>query len=218
MFEWEPLLILRKSLKTNLSTKDIHDPSLSSALRSVSENMHDATLIQSQRISRLNRQCQIHQPRIPRVKFQPRFHRFLLEPQTGLAYCHVPKVASSFWYSIFSAVVPGVPKNFSCLHDIMLSLSTRVDDLPQNASKMIFVRHPLKRLVSAYAEKIIKKREKQFLLPIEAFLQKQGLNISDLNFQLFVKFVAYEIRGDIISFGTHHWVPYARLCQICHTR
>lgn len=198
-----------------------------------SQNTHDTDgipkksfkydLIQKSRIIRLNRECHRYRSRIFLWRSEPNFHLFLMEPQTGLAYCHVPKVASSFWYSVFSHVIPDVPRdlNSSNLHSTMLALSKDVDDLPENAFKMIFVRHPLKRLVSAYVEKFVKTKEDQFIQPTLEFIQKRHAKNSrtlKVNFPNFVEFVIHEIQGKHLSFGTHHWIPYTSLCRICETR
>ncbi|XP_059094269.1 carbohydrate sulfotransferase 12-like isoform X2 [Tigriopus californicus] len=187
---------------------------------SVLENKLNSSIIQSQRIRRLEKECHSHKPQVPRGNFQSKFHLFLLDPQTGLAYCHVPKVASSFWYSIFSTIVPGVPKNLTLptLHSTMLDLSRRAEELPENAFKMIFVRHPLKRLVSAYVEKFVKTQEKNFIQPLKEFIRNQNAETLEINFPIFIKFVIHEMQRYRLSYGTHHWIPYTSLCQICQTR
>ena len=39
-----------------------------------------------------------------------------------------------------------------------------------------------------------------------------------LHFEKFVKFIIYEIESNSKSYGSLHWWPYTRLCNMCHIR
>ena len=58
------------------------------------------------------------------------------------------------------------------LHPEMLRASIGHDNVPENATKLIFVRHPLPRLVSAYVNKFLEGK-RPFLLTIQSFLRQQ---------------------------------------------
>ncbi|XP_059093986.1 carbohydrate sulfotransferase 14-like [Tigriopus californicus] len=195
------------------------------------QNTHikpNSAVVQLQRIKHLNQECLQYKDEIQAHDMRPKYHLFLMEPQTGLTYCHVPKVASSFWYSIFSKMFHGVPKKLDLtnLHSTMLDLSKGVEELPESAFKMIFVRHPIKRLVSAYVEKFVDVPDKHFVASVQKFMQKQkaagttnsGRPNKEITFPIFVKFVIHETRENVISSGTQHWTPYTNLCQICRSR
>ncbi|TRY63283.1 hypothetical protein TCAL_07967, partial [Tigriopus californicus] len=164
------------------------------------QNTHikpNSAVVQLQRIKHLNQECLQYKDEIQAHDMRPKYHLFLMEPQTGLTYCHVPKVASSFWYSIFSKMFHGVPKKLDLtnLHSTMLDLSKGVEELPESAFKMIFVRHPIKRLVSAYVEKFVDVPDKHFVASVQKFMQKQkaagttnsGRPNKEITFPIFVK-------------------------------
>lgn len=186
----------------------------------------DSSSIQSQRLGRLHKKCQQVKPKVLLRKFRPKYHLFLMEPQTGLAYCHVPKVASSFWFSIFSHMISEIPNDLNLynLHSTLLKASTDVESLPENAFKMIFVRHPLKRLISAYVEKFVDIPDETFVADLKNFIAHQRKNdpanseTIEINFPAFVRFVIHEVNEDVVSNGTQHWIPYTSLCEICRKR
>ena len=37
-----------------------------------------------------------------------------------------------------------------------------------------------------------------------------------ITFEKFVKFVIYELRNKIVSYGTYHWMPYTDFCGLCN--
>jgi chondroitin 4-sulfotransferase 11/chondroitin 4-sulfotransferase 13 len=114
----------------------------------------------------------------------------------------------------------------------------RLDEEEQNPKyfdslyKFVFVRHPFERLVSAYYEKFVKKRDPNFIrsliyhvtppdLLFKASINKYLFNKSTksnfrITFEKFVKFVIHEIRNKVISYGTYHWMPFTDFCGLCH--
>lgn len=100
--------------------------------------------------------------------------------------------------------------------------------------KFIFVRHPFERLVSAYFDKFVRKRDPNFIrsfiyyetppdLLIKASINKYLFKKSTfsnfrITFEKFVKFVIHEIRNKLVSYGTFHWMPFTDFCGVCSLR
>ncbi len=150
------------------------------------------------------------------------------DSQNGsVAYCHIPKVAST-WFLAALARVRGVSDPEALpdgeLHRIMLSGTS--SSTPTNSTRFLFVRHPLKRLLSAFADKFVRRRDKRYLAPLLRYLKRKradpvratGEGKLNIGFPDFVDFVLEELTKDRVSFGTFHWMPYYRLCDMCDTR
>ena len=86
--------------------------------------------------------------------------------------------------------------------------------------------------VSAYLDKFVARKEKSFIQPVidwEAGLfgrltatlsqsrSEQGGQFI-LHLEKFVKFVIFEIESNAKSYGSLHWWPYTRLCDLCHIK
>ncbi len=93
--------------------------------------------------------------------------------------------------------------------------------------RFVFVRHPLRRLVSAYLSKVAAPEESDerdaFLRPFLRFLRRRSQAgrlppRATFGFPDFVDFVAEEVRRGTVSYGTLHWVPFTKLCGICENR
>eukprot|EP00095_Tigriopus_kingsejongensis_P001018 maker-scaffold2822_size12116-snap-gene-0.4 protein:Tk01018 transcript:maker-scaffold2822_size12116-snap-gene-0.4-mRNA-1 annotation:"carbohydrate sulfotransferase 8-like" len=188
---------------------------------------HSVELAQSKQIQRLQtlmEGCRNHPRAWVNVDRSNVFQKFLFEPKSSLAYCHIPKVASSWWFSIFEQILPERHSLFSdkIVHQRMLDRSVGVHRLPKRAFKMVFVRHPIKRLVSAYVNKFVNENTWNFLEAVEAFLGQQSPNsarekVENVTFAQFVDFVLDEITQGKITWGTYHWLPQYNFCRICDT-
>ena len=100
--------------------------------------------------------------------------------------------------------------------------------------KFIFVRHPFERLVSAYFDKFVRKRDPNFIrsfiyhetppdLLIKASINKYLFKKSTysnfrITFEKFVRFVIHEIKNKLVSYGTFHWMPFTDFCGVCRVR
>lgn len=116
----------------------------------------------------------------------------------------------------------------------MLPKAVPAAKLPDDVFKFIFVRHPLRRLVSAFVNKFITAREKAFIRELQKFLWLRASNNTaknktrsagqetieepTLDFSGFVDFVLHEAKRGRISYGTLHWIPYYTVCNICDIR
>ena len=103
------------------------------------------------------------------------------EETKRLAYCHVPKVASSAWMLTFAemnhlekSVVENLQKNLALHGMLMTNFSILVDSNSEkeisdintsNLYKFVFIRHPFERLVSAYHDKFEHTKQAEMMVP-----------------------------------------------------
>jgi hypothetical protein len=97
--------------------------------------------------------------------------------------------------------------------------------------KFVFVRHPFERLVSAYYDKFVRRRDPDFIdamiyhetpadvmlkASINKFMFRKETRMNfRINFEKFVRFVVYEIKNRVVSYGSYHWMPYTDFCGLC---
>ena len=165
------------------------------------------------------------------------------EPNKELAYCHVPKVASSSWMLTFAemnlvdneTMMREFKKN--ALHDLLLSskysiITKKYDDINNvnnlQLFKFVFIRHPFERLVSAYHDKFNVTKQENIMRPMIKYLNliesyKKG-SFSNTNspkspnvtFPNFVDFVLQESQSTTpIDGSSIHWWPFTELCRMC---
>ena len=165
------------------------------------------------------------------------------EPNNKLAYCHVPKVASSSWMLTFAEMnfvdhdtITNLFKK-DALHDLLLSSRysliaksysgiNRMNHL--NLFKFVFVRHPFERLVSAYHDKFVVKRQSNIMRPMIKYLKgienkkkesSTNNKFSGITFPNFVDFVLHEAKSTLSIDGSSiHWWPYTELCKLCQIK
>ena len=77
----------------------------------------------------------------------------------------------------------------------------------------IFIRHPFERLVSAYEDKFVLHKNKEFINNVLSH-NRVGRN-NQVSFGQFVNFVIDELLMDTMSEGSLHWWPYSKLCRVC---
>ena len=153
----------------------------------------------------------------------------------------MPKVASTAWMLTFAGM-NNIPKydikemvNSMSLHDYLFNEFSIKIIKPEDVSitsefcKMMFVRHPFERLVSAFHDKFIVIKQKNLMVPfIDYYLRSIGMkkpkNIRqswidkyvDVTFKNFVEFVLYESSQLVkINDGSGHWWPYTDMCKMC---
>ena len=162
-----------------------------------------------------------------------------------LAYCHVPKVASSSWMLTFAdmnhlnktetenlhkklALHGMLMTNFS----IQVSTAKEIEDMNKsNLYKFVFIRHPFERLISAYHDKFVHTKQAEMMVP---FLKHQIVKYMlksvkkqkspkksnfpfdiDISFKNFIDFVLQEASYSTISEQSKHWWPFSDLCKLC---
>jgi len=156
---------------------------------------------------------------------------YIKDDASGLAYCHVPKAASTWWLTAL-AKRKGLSQNQTgqdgddVLHRLMLASA---EPQPRNAYfKMTFVRHPLRRLASAFVSKFVSSetRDRAFLKPLLRFLQRRPDapppprlgGQSTVGFPDFVDLVIDELSRGRLSFGSLHWTPASWMCDVCSVK
>ena len=161
-----------------------------------------------------------------------------------LAYCHVPKVASSAWMLTFADMnlvpVGTILQKFKSrsLHDHMWATfsvkMTKPGDI-SNLSKLykfVIVRHPFERLVSAFHDKFVVIQQVNLMVPfIDYYVGLKGIkkpktlrkkwinNYVDVSFKSFVGFVLHEASlSSKISGPSGHWWPFTDFCKLCEIK
>ncbi len=96
--------------------------------------------------------------------------------------------------------------------------------------RFVFVRHPLRRLVSAYLSKFVRaarsasdEERRAYHRPLLRFLRRRSKEgrlprHATFGFPDFVDFVADEVTRGKMSHGTFHWAPLSRMCALCEFR
>ena len=168
------------------------------------------------------------------------------EKKHQLAYCHVPKVASSLWMMAF-AEMNNIDKNLAerllkrnALHGaIMTNFSFPLGNNPKEIEdfnksdlyKFVFIRHPFERLVSAFHDKFEVKKQGDIMVPFlrheiiknmfQELKKPKSQKLSsffNLSFENFINFVLEEASYNVISEPSKHWWPYSDLCKLCKVK
>ncbi|KAK9305440.1 hypothetical protein QLX08_003563 [Tetragonisca angustula] len=164
------------------------------------------------------------------------FRNILVDEQHELLYCYVPKVACTNWKRVLMVATgkwPGndpmeipadqahSPGTFQRLSNYTLS---EIERMLATYDKLIVVRHPLERLLSAYRNKLEAKHEKSSKYFQTRFGKKiirryrqnataESLrNGDDVTFREFVQFVTDDSSNETRN---EHWKPIYELCQPC---
>lgn len=181
--------------------------------------------LQEVRKARLSDTCRSVRPWLSRLPWgrDRSLDKFLLDDTSALAYCHIPKVASTWWFRTFahlyglnqSAIQQGLEAND--IHKLLNDHLQSFKDLPKDAFKVIFVRHPIHRIVSAFTNKFIHIRHPEFITDIQGYVKyfKKEDPHTAITFSNFVDMIIFESNVSQVSYGTLHWMPYYSLCEVC---
>ena len=168
----------------------------------------------------------------------------ITEENKKLAYCHVPKVASTAWMlsfaemNLISASDIKSMNNENSLHDYLYNTFSikieKPDDvsLLSNLYTITFIRHPFERLVSAFHDKFIVGKQINLMMPfIEYYIRLKGMKkpkkvrqswidkYIDVSFRTFIDFVLFEYNEpEKISDPSTHWWPYMDICKLCEIK
>ena len=168
-----------------------------------------------------------------------KFHRnyrflnhFLVDEKRKVLFCAVPKVASSNWRRFFillkGKVDPSFVMNNSVyklpLQKYLRTLNTyskqQIEHILKYYFKVMFVREPLSRIVSAYADKF-ERGDKRSYNRLGLKIVKKFRNFSDIttngNIVTFAEFVKHLLRlkQKKLPFTNNHWQLYDELCKPC---
>lgn len=190
-----------------------------------------------ERQERLQYNCELEINEIDIGTLNPEsFRNILVDDSHELLYCYVPKVACTNWKRVLMIVTgkwPGndpleipadqahSPGTFQRLSNYTLP---EIEKKLATYDKLIVVRHPLERLLSAYRNKLEAKHEKSAKYfqsrfgkkIIKKYRQNATLeslkNGDDVTFREFVNFVTDDSEN-----GTRneHWRSINELCQPC---
>ncbi|KOB67255.1 Chondroitin 4-sulfotransferase [Operophtera brumata] len=147
----------------------------------------------------------------------------LVDEKHKLLYCYVPKVACTNWKRILMILagkwndtdVLAIPASLAHTPGLFRTLSTvekpERDFMLENYHKMIIVRNPFERLLSAYRNKL------------EGDLPKNPSNESleygrDVTFKEFAMFLTKKSSEMADVVNNEHWQPTTNLCHPCHIK
>jgi chondroitin 4-sulfotransferase 11 len=178
------------SVSLHLNTKEMDDQvfrskNLLTDTKNLSENYSNDE-VQNWRQKLLQSQCSSSQ--VHHHSFQSKV-TLLTDPQRTIAYCHVPKIATSSWMIVFGELndlkssnnFTNTPIENNSLHRAVLSqysMNIYPDDSSFNDNlsneiqsdnettplyKFVFLRHPFERLVSAFYDKFVQDPDPLFV-------------------------------------------------------
>lgn len=153
-------------------------------------------------------------------------NQLFVEHKHKFIYCEVPKVGCSNWKRTIFVLQSGLDAKVSEIeHDNIhhTSLIKRLVSYPpalqkeflSNYTKVMFTRHPLERLVSAYRDKLLHSEpfySTTVANEIKAMFRKNKNSSGKVSFQEFVSFIAAKPPQNLDI----HWKPMFLLCDPCN--
>ncbi|KAM8920873.1 carbohydrate sulfotransferase 9-like [Pelodytes ibericus] len=140
-------------------------------------------------------------------------------------YCEVPKVGCTNWKRIIlllnQSLSPTDLKHDDVHgHPSLLRLSsyppTKQKELLQSYTKVMFVRDPLQRFVSAYRDKFLHKQEVYYYKTFAGYIKRKFRNDENSTEQVtFEEFSRYVIEKNP-PYRDTHWMPMYQLCDPCN--
>ncbi|KAL4712892.1 hypothetical protein ACJJTC_011962 [Scirpophaga incertulas] len=205
-------------------------------------NQHSSELIQSLNFARqeiIQEWCSRYGPALS-IDDLPKDHlnHILIDENHKLLYCYVPKVACTNWKRVLMILtgkwndtdVLSIPANLAHSPGMFQNLSSvsRLERIYmlENFHKMIIVRDPFERLLSAYRNKLegVSPSAKYFQSIvgrhiIRAFRPNptnESLKLgNDVTFREFVLFLTNKSHEFAQLAHNEHWQPISRLCHPC---
>ncbi|XP_042671008.1 carbohydrate sulfotransferase 9-like [Centrocercus urophasianus] len=152
--------------------------------------------------------------------------RIFVEHKHKFTYCEVPKVGCSNWKRTIFILQEGLNVEASEIehdHIHQTSLIKRLSAYPpamreeflNNYTKVMFTRHPLERLVSAYRDKLLHSEpyySTTVANQIKAMFRKNKNSSEKVSFQEFVSFITAKPPNTLDI----HWKPMFLLCDPCN--
>ncbi|KAH0620615.1 hypothetical protein JD844_021267 [Phrynosoma platyrhinos] len=156
--------------------------------------------------------------RVARQLFVDESHKFI--------YCEVPKVGCSNWKKILLLLTLNLSRDTSEVNHGKIhttKLLKRLNSYPpkQQAellntyTKVMFTRHPLERLVSAYRDKFLHSEPYYSITvanEIKAFSKRKQNSTKKVTFQEFINYVVTRNQ----RYMDTHWQPMFLLCDPCN--
>ena len=159
---------------------------------------------------------------------------FLVDDEHKIAYCNIPKIASSTWKTILMTSTkqgrkmrkPSSAHNKTIILESGLRFTTDESDIA-NYTKFMITRNPIDRFISAYYDKMANNytvhnkvndywiKIRKHILKFNRLYDPRGVPI--VSFNNFIHYILHtnkyrSYKEDI------HWTSYASLCQPCRIK
>ena len=183
--------------------------------------------MQYQRQQRVSQICKEKGNNFPMLPLDQYITGWVVDCNHGVAFRATAKAGSSTWLSVMISALygrPSAPEDIRRLRIYMNSIDQlkskikSVDDMKyalQKYKKIVFVRHPLSRLVSTYCAKmgweIYRERYEDVIIKFST--NKTAIHDKNLTFRDFVRYII-ATREKAKDFDVH-WKPLALLLQPC---
>lgn len=235
-------LVARKDfmIKTKKRSKlPLEDQPMGSLLKQLGEK--DFDYIRRERLYNLRRKCEKAEEAKLIKKDVPakKLGHIIVNDQYKVLFCYIPKVACTNMKRVF-LILTGQMNTTNPLalksKDVHMSLDKHLTYLDSYSDeeaaeklrtykKLIFVREPLERLLSAYRNKFIEKSayfHKRFGRRIvrkfrEGVNKSQEILGNDVTFLEFVRYITDQNTMENEGFN-EHWAHYSALCHPCHVQ
>ncbi|KAK3570123.1 hypothetical protein QTP86_011700 [Hemibagrus guttatus] len=218
----------RKLLKTNAAIRPLSNSSSSSD--PTPKSWQHFYRMQKTRHRLIKEVCAKYRSNISRTITPHHVSRIYVEDRHKLLYCEVPKAGCSNWKRVLMVLAGVASSTHKINHDTVHygNHLTRLDSLDQHAvserlrsyTKVLFIREPMERLVSAFRDKF--ESPNSYYHPVfgKPIISKYRVNASKsalrtgsgVTFQEFIRYlldVHRPIGMDI------HWEPVSQLCSPC---
>ncbi|XP_077296186.1 carbohydrate sulfotransferase 11 [Arctopsyche grandis] len=182
--------------------------------------------------------CESSGPLMPLQNHQ--LQHLLLDHKHKLLYCYVPKIACTNWKRIFMILsdkwngtdVLAIPASLAHSAGMFPNLGDYSPEdregILENYTKLIFVRHPFERVLSAYRNKLEDESpsaayfQQRVGRTIIQHLRPHASNISiekgnDVTFEEFVEYLTLPLTDstDVPYAVNEHWESIVQLCHPC---
>ncbi|XP_070613371.1 carbohydrate sulfotransferase 8-like isoform X2 [Erythrolamprus reginae] len=193
----------------------------------ITEQKEDWFEIQNDRKNRLNSICLSKNLRnLTKTLNEQVTRQLFVDENYKFIYCEVPKVGCSNWKKIVLLLTLNMSRNvFEVNHSeihrtkLLKRLSSyspeQQKELLNSFTKVMFTRHPLERMVSAYRDKLLHDEPYYGTIlanEIKALFRKDKNFTARVTFQEFVNYVLTR-KSDNLDV---HWKPMFQLCDPCN--
>ncbi|NXX35037.1 CHST9 sulfotransferase, partial [Nicator chloris] len=183
--------------------------------------------IQNGRKNTLSSVCLKNNLNKPRTELDSHVaNQLFVEHKHKFLYCEVPKVGCSNWKRTIFLLQSDLNSEASEIEHMDIhrtSLIKRLESYPpalqkeflSNYTKVMFTRHPLERLVSAYRDKLLHSEpyySTTVANKIKAMFRKNANSSEKVSFQEFVNFITANPPHTLDI----HWKPMFLLCDPCN--
>ena len=172
----------------------------------------------------MKERCRLSNKSDKKISRTALLHRLMYNDEYKVVYCGVPKVASSSIKSLFlyldngylglNTSKPHVRHKYDYLVDQPVN---KVKTVLASYLKVIFIREPLERLLSAYKDKLTNSSGRIRLKSIAKRIVKSHRKIGDSSSRqtvpTFAEFISHIIQTDMKD--DRHWTRYGSLCHPC---